>query len=448
MPPQVLLVIAAYLPPEWEVRFVDENIAPASDQDFARADAVLASGMHVQREEIVGIARRAHRFGRCAALGGPSVSVAPELYGTYDTCVFGNPASARAFGKAETRMPRFHYTNVAIDAVCPVCRGFEAKELYRATSREAAEHFLTADGDRLERLVQHIEMLWRGDKASVLRCEDCGFCFAHPYVAGDATFYELAYDRAGYPAWNWEHEVTLDAMERRGMLAPGCEAHMLEIGAGSGNFVRRLMERGVSAERIFCTEYSEFGRRQISRTGIECAGEDIRSSRFDGRDGKFDAVCLFQVLEHMDRLDELFARLCQLTKAGGDVFIAVPNERRIEFNETHGALLDMPPNHIGRWNRGCFERISERHGCRLVEHRYEEQRYIQSAFGLAVYFYLRRAQHRLGFANRIERMDRGFARKLLRFPAVAAAAVPNLAAFLRVAAPGLGESQWVHLTKP
>ena len=211
--------------------------------------------------------------------------------------------------------------------------------------------------------------------------------------------------------------------------------------------MRRLTERGVAAERIFCTEYSEFGRQQISLAGIECGGEDIRSSRFDEWAEMFDAVCLFQVLEHMDRLDALFARLRHLTKAGGDIFIAVPNERRIEFNETNGAVLDMPPNHIGRWNRDCFKRISERHGCRLVDHRYEEPRYIQSAFGLAVYFYLRRAQCRLSFANRIEQMDRGLARKLLRFPAVAAAALPNLAVFLRVAAPGLGDSQWVHLTR-
>jgi len=344
-------------------------------------------------------------------------------------------------------MPRFHYTNVAVAAECPVCGGSRSRELYRVTSREAAEHFLTADGDRLERLVRHIEMLWRGAKASVLQCEACGFCFAHPYVAGDAAFYELAYDRAGYPAWNWEHEVTLGALERSGIFTPGNPARVLEIGAGSGNFVRRLVERGVAPERICCTEYSEFGRQQIARAGIECAGEDVRSSRLDGWSGRFDAVCLFQVLEHMDRLDELFARLRQLTRGGADIFIAVPNERRIAFNETNGAVLDMPPNHIGRWNRRCFECIGERHGYRLVEHRYEEPGYVKSAFELAVYLYLRRAQHRASLANRIERMDRGIARKLLRVPAVAVAALPNLAGFVRVAAPGLGDSQWAHLAK-
>src|SRR4029434_10756360 len=52
MPPQGLLLIAAYMPEEWPVRFIDENIRKASDADLAWADAVLVSGMHVQAPQI------------------------------------------------------------------------------------------------------------------------------------------------------------------------------------------------------------------------------------------------------------------------------------------------------------------------------------------------------------------------------------------------------------
>src|SRR5262249_30064888 len=55
MPPQGLLLIAATLPKEWEVRFVDENMAPATARDFAWADAVFVSGMHVQRNTILDV---------------------------------------------------------------------------------------------------------------------------------------------------------------------------------------------------------------------------------------------------------------------------------------------------------------------------------------------------------------------------------------------------------
>jgi radical SAM superfamily enzyme YgiQ (UPF0313 family) len=84
MPPQGLLVIAASLPPSWSVRFVDENMTPASADDFAWAEVVFVSGMHVQREQIHDICRRAHAAGRTAVLGGPSVSACPDYYPDFD----------------------------------------------------------------------------------------------------------------------------------------------------------------------------------------------------------------------------------------------------------------------------------------------------------------------------------------------------------------------------
>ena len=84
MPPQGILLIAALVPKEWQVRFIDENIRPVLDSEFAWADAVLVSGMHIQRKQIVDIAQRAHRAGKVVALGGPSVSAAPENYEAID----------------------------------------------------------------------------------------------------------------------------------------------------------------------------------------------------------------------------------------------------------------------------------------------------------------------------------------------------------------------------
>jgi radical SAM superfamily enzyme YgiQ (UPF0313 family) len=94
MPPQGLLVIAASLPKHWEVRFIDENMARATEADFAWADVVLVSGMHVQRREIQGICRRAHVAGKTAVLGGPSVSACPELYPKYDYLHIGELGDA------------------------------------------------------------------------------------------------------------------------------------------------------------------------------------------------------------------------------------------------------------------------------------------------------------------------------------------------------------------
>ncbi|MGP6158730.1 MAG: B12-binding domain-containing radical SAM protein, partial [Vulcanimicrobiaceae bacterium] len=84
MPPQGILVIAAYLPENWNVRFIDENVRPARPRDFAWADVVFVSGMHIQRPQIDDINRRAHLAGKVTALGGPSVSGCPQYYPNFD----------------------------------------------------------------------------------------------------------------------------------------------------------------------------------------------------------------------------------------------------------------------------------------------------------------------------------------------------------------------------
>jgi radical SAM superfamily enzyme YgiQ (UPF0313 family) len=94
MPPQGLLVIAAYLPARWPVRFVDENIRPASAADFAWADAVLVSGMHVQAAQIRDVVARARAAGKVAVVGGPSVSAAPAMYPDADYLHLGELGDA------------------------------------------------------------------------------------------------------------------------------------------------------------------------------------------------------------------------------------------------------------------------------------------------------------------------------------------------------------------
>jgi hopanoid C-2 methylase len=94
MPPQGLLLIANYLPQSWLVRFVDENMQRAAPADFKWADVVLVTGMHIQAEAIREVCRRAKACGKVTALGGPSVSAAPEMYPEFDYLHLGELGDA------------------------------------------------------------------------------------------------------------------------------------------------------------------------------------------------------------------------------------------------------------------------------------------------------------------------------------------------------------------
>lgn len=101
MPPQGILLVAAYMPRSWEVRFVDENIQPATPTDYQWADVVIVSGMHIQRPQINLINELAHRYGKLTALGGPSVSGCPEYYPDFDILHLGE------LGDASDRMVEY-----------------------------------------------------------------------------------------------------------------------------------------------------------------------------------------------------------------------------------------------------------------------------------------------------------------------------------------------------
>ena len=332
----------------------------------------------------------------------------------------------------------------SVEYSCPVCGGSKASNLWTVTSSEAAQHFILREKNqaRNRKLALHVEHLWKRDMCSVVRCERCDFCYAFPYVAGDGIFYDLAYDHNSYPGWKWEFQVTLDILKKQ--VRP--EYRLLEIGSGDGAFVRRLLSTGFSREAIVCTEYSVHGRGKIEALGIHCLNEDIRTVSRDQFSEPFDSICLFQVLEHLDRLDDLFRTLHDLLASDGSLFLAVPNSRRIEFNESHGALLDMPPNHVGRWNRQCFEQMAKGSGFRLEAYATEPFGFFPAWKQLAYYRFLRSAQRSGSLANRIHRISHRRLRKFMEIGAVALTAAWSFPTAITMT-PDMGNSQWAHFIR-
>lgn len=337
------------------------------------------------------------------------------------------------------------YQHERVQATCPVCHSPRAHLLWVATSGQAAQHFVLKELDaaRYAELASHIEGLWGGTSCAVVRCEACGFCHSQPFIAGDARFYQLAYGEAGgYPASRWEFQLTRDVLAGR----DHSRHTLLEIGAGDGAFIRRIADDIIPRRNITCTEYSDYGRNHLRKMGVKCLSVDVRDmSDRDCADG-FDSICMFQVLEHMDRLDDLFEKLRWLMKTGGSLFISVPNPRLIEFNELNGALLDMPPNHLGRWNRECFEVVSERHGFSVEDHRIEEFAPVAVRTQFINYRFMQQAQHSGSLANRISTIKSQRLLGRMKRLGLAWTAVMAKPALSRMTSE-MGNSQWAHLIK-
>lgn len=328
---------------------------------------------------------------------------------------------------------------------CPVCGEKSTVILWSTESQQAAGHFLlkNRNSTKYAQLVAHIEQLWQGTTSDILKCSDCGFCFCDPYVAGDGTFYHLAFgDKPGYPQWKWDFQITYEHLIGK----PNQSLRLLEIGAGNGAFIRKVIAEITPKENILCTEFSEHGRSAIEAMGVQCAPIDFQDLSDANFQNSFDAICMFQVLEHMDHLDGHFEKLAWLAKPGADLFITVPNHLRTEFNELHGGLLDMPPNHIGRWNKKCFEVIGEKYGFKVTDFKTETASLKASLITFSHYRFLRRSQTPGSFANRISGISNRRARQICQAFSVAMTSIPLLPLVFRNKSK-LGMSSWVHFVK-
>jgi len=271
---------------------------------------------------------------------------------------------------------------------------------------------------------------------------DCQFGFAEPYVAGDMRFYNLANVRVDYPIDKWEYTRTLKELAGASFHA----GRVLEVGAGDGFFLDKIADIYVAKSGIIALEFDDRAVNTLRDKGYSTIQDDIRSAKVEAG---IDAVFMFQVLEHMDDLDSLFGRLASLLRDGGLLFVAVPNPQRISFNERNGSLLDMPPNHIGRWSEHALKTIGNRFGFRLDVYEaapFSLKRFIKEDL---VYSYLRTSQKTGTIANWSRNLRTARYGKLLGAAVAVAYAPRRLNVWKRAAqTAGLGGCVWVKFVRP
>jgi len=97
-PPLGLLTVAALLPREWEIDFIDMNVSHLHDRQIRRADYVFLSGMNIQVESFREVIARCNRLGVKIVAGGPLATCDPQEFPGVDHFVLN---------EAEITLPLF-----------------------------------------------------------------------------------------------------------------------------------------------------------------------------------------------------------------------------------------------------------------------------------------------------------------------------------------------------
>ena len=179
------------------------------------------------------------------------------------------------------------------------------------------------------------------------KCNETQLKFFTPSeTVGSGKLYEqLQKFKWYYMPQKWEHKVALKDLSK-------CK-DVLEIGSASGHFVKSAIDKGFNIKGI---ELNEAAVAAAQRKGLPVKRLDLEEAAKLYRES-LDAVCSFQVLEHVPNPKEFIDWSIQMLKPGGKLIYCVPNSE--SFLKYQYNLLDMPPHHMLQWSKESFKALEK-----------------------------------------------------------------------------------------
>jgi 2-polyprenyl-3-methyl-5-hydroxy-6-metoxy-1,4-benzoquinol methylase len=186
-------------------------------------------------------------------------------------------------------------------------------------------------------------------------CAKSSFGFFRPASAAgsDALYTQLAKFEWFYMPDKWEFDMAISALSDA--------RRILEVGSGPGLFMKRLLAKYPEKE-IVGLELNLEAVKQAQNAGLHIEAVDLNDLVATGE--KFDAVCNFQVLEHIPEPRDFLSSLVSSVRPGGRLIISVPNDA--SFVGYQDTLLNMPPHHMSRWRIETFYYLERIFPLRLV----------------------------------------------------------------------------------
>jgi SAM-dependent methyltransferase len=188
------------------------------------------------------------------------------------------------------------------------------------------------------------------------QCEDCGFQFFDPALAGNSLFYQLLESADYYCPDRPEFRRTVRFAIRRKVQ------NVLDVGCGAGGFLDMARQAGL---QTFGLELNPNAAEKARAKGHRIFDRLLHELPADARPEGFALITLFQVLEHLadpvGTLKEAATRL----KPGGYISIAVPSRSGI-YRLMPWDPTQWPPHHVSRWRLDDFQTLAKQSNLQLL----------------------------------------------------------------------------------
>ncbi len=218
-----------------------------------------------------------------------------------------------------------------------------------------------------------------GSDFDVLSCPECQSYYLSPQPTAD--YLNEAYSASYYGEGEQKFKGAIQrgihyfiARRARKLNALiGKNAKVLDIGCGSGYFLKSMLENGeIEAHGIELPGKSAERAARIPDIHLKVG----RLEKTDFPEAYFDMVTLFHVFEHLDQPAETLTNIAQIVKKGGYFYLSCPNISSWQSQLFKGKWFHLdPPRHLFLMPPTAIKRHMKALGFTLVKEKYFNPKY-------------------------------------------------------------------------
>lgn len=222
--------------------------------------------------------------------------------------------------------------------------------------------------DQLEKYLQCTDHYASGETYHIVSCKDCGFRFTQDFP--DESVMGRYYETPDYVSHSdtkkgivnqLYHFVRSYMIGRKVRMTEEQSRKnrgaILDIGCGTGYYLGSMKKRGWNTLGVEKSQMAASAAR--NHFGLEVLSDlkEISSGR------EFDVISLWHVLEHLQDLSDVFARLRLHLKEDGKLIIALPNSNSYDalYYGKYWGAYDVP-RHLWHFTPSTFGELAAKEG--------------------------------------------------------------------------------------
>jgi SAM-dependent methyltransferase len=180
-----------------------------------------------------------------------------------------------------------------------------------------------------------------------------GLYFFDPPRDGDHTFYTQFYGWLRRRGLYSDHTVRQEFLVAAKRIPAG--ARVLDVGCGPGNFRQFVPE----------SDYTGLDPHFADTAPVAGVRNETLAEHLVEHAASYDAVCCFQVIEHVRDPAALFAEIVRAVKPGGLICIGAPHIPSA-LSRVPNFLVNAPPHHLTWWTKPALVALAKRAGVIVV----------------------------------------------------------------------------------